>query len=96
MELTIMMNGLEEQKLIELRGKTDRQLIALISNEIDRGLESVRRHSDYAGGERVYREVSTLLPVAYGASRAERRRLERELAELGELVNGVGACAGMR
>jgi hypothetical protein len=39
--------------------------------------------------ERIYGEVSRLMPVAYGASQAERRRLEAKLARLGESLQFV-------
>ena len=81
MELRIMSNQPEAAKLTALRAKTDGQLIALINNQLDRGLRA-----DFAAAERIYREVSQLLPVLYTASPAERRRLETKFARLGESV----------
>jgi len=90
-----MTNRPEEWKLRQLRGKTDRQLIALITSSLDRGVNSVRLDSDLAAAERICREARALLSVVYGASRTERRRLEAGLAELEQLLHGVPACAGM-
>jgi hypothetical protein len=81
MDLRMMSKQPEAAKLTALRARTDRQLIALINNQLDRGLES-----DFDAAERIYREVSQILPVLYGAVPAERRRVEAKLARLGESV----------
>ena len=72
-----MSNQPEATKLTALRARTDGQLIAFLNNRLDRGLRS-----DFAAAERIYGEVSRLMPVVYGASEAERRRLEAKLARL--------------
>ncbi len=77
-------NQPEAAQLTALRARTDRQLIALINNRLDRGL-----NSDLAAAERIYREVSRLLPVVYSATPAERRRLEAKLARLSESLNRI-------
>ena len=82
MDLRIMSNQPEATKLTALRARTDRQLIALINNQLDRGLEA-----DFVTAERIYREVSRLLPVVYGASQADRRRIEAKRARLAETLN---------
>jgi hypothetical protein len=81
MDLRMMSNQPEATKLTALRARTDRQLIALINHQLDRGLQS-----DFTAAERIYREVSLLLPVVYGAPAGERRRLETKLARLAESV----------
>lgn len=83
-----MSNQPEATELTALRARTDGQLIALINNRLDRGLRS-----DLATAERIYGEVSRLLPVVYGASQADRRRLEAKFARLGESLNRV--CASV-
>jgi hypothetical protein len=78
MDLRIMSNQPEANKLTALRARTDGQLIAFLNNQLDRGLRA-----DFAAAERIHGEVSRLLPLAYGASQADRRRLEAKLARLG-------------
>jgi len=85
-----MSNQPEAAKLTALRARTDGQLIALINNRLDHGL---RYDFAPAEAERIYGEVSRLLPVAYGASRSERRRLEIKLARLGASLERV--CASV-
>ena len=75
-----------ETKLVELRGKTDRQLIALIERELDRGLSS-----DRVTAEQAYSSAQGLLTVAHGASYDERRKLELKLACLGEFLSPAWA-----
>jgi len=79
-----MSNQPEASKLTALRARTDGQLIAFINNQLDCGLRS-----DYATAERIHAETSRLLPVAYGASQADRRRLEAKLARLGAVLQCV-------
>ena len=88
MDVRMMLNQPEATKLTALRARTDGQLIALINRRLDLGLRS-----DFAAAERTYREVSRLLPVVYGASPADRRRLEAKLARLGALLQS--ACASV-
>ncbi len=76
-----MLKQPEAAKLTALRARTDGQLIALINHQLDRGLRA-----DFAAAERIYREVSLLLPVLYSVSPAERRRLEAKLSRLRESV----------
>ncbi len=78
MDVRIMSNPPEAVRLAALRARTDGQLIALINNRLDRGLRS-----DFATAERIYAEVSRLMPVVYDASQADRRRLAAKLARLG-------------
>jgi hypothetical protein len=88
MDVRMMLNQPEATKLTALRARTDGQLIALINRQLDHGLRS-----DFAAAERTHREVSRLLPVVYGASPAERRRLEAKLARLGASLRS--ACASV-
>jgi len=90
MDLRILSDQPEAIKLVALRARTDGQLIALINRRLDHGLRS-----DFAAedAERIYREVSQLLPVVYGASQAERRRLKAKLARLGASLHS--ACASV-
>jgi len=84
----MMSNQPEAIKLTALRARTDGQLIALINSQLDRGLRS-----DFASAQRIYREVSLLLPVLYGASAAERRRMRSKLDRLREAVRPCVAVA---
>jgi hypothetical protein len=86
MDLRKMSDQPEATKLTALRARTDGELIALINRRLDYGLRC-----DFAAeqAERIYWEVSQLLPVVYGASQAERRRLEAKLARLGASLSDV-------
>jgi hypothetical protein len=90
MDLRMMSNQPETTRLTALRARTDGQLIALINRRLDFGLRCDFAN-DFANeeAERIYREVSQLLPVVYGASRGERRRLEAKLARLGASLQNV-------
>ena len=78
----------EAKKLKALRSKTDGQLIALLNHQLDQGLQA-----DFETAERMHRNVSQLLPVVYGISPAEYRRLEAKLARLGASLHHV--CASV-
>jgi hypothetical protein len=94
MDVRMMSNQPEATRLTALRARTDRQLIAFINRRLDLGLRSdFADDSANEDAERIYREVSQLLPVVYGASQAERRRLEAKLARLGESLRNV--CASV-
>ena len=74
-------------ELEQLRARTDRELVALIDRELDRGLEWARsadRH--WADAERVSAEARKLLPKVYNLN--ERLRLERKVRELIERMGG--------
>ena len=64
------------KKAAQLRAKTDRQLIELINRNLDRALQQ-KEEADSA-----LRSASELFQVAYGATNAERRRVETKLAAL--------------
>jgi hypothetical protein len=100
----IMTHGPEFTKWLELRAKTDRQLAALLNNMLTRGLrlafEGVETDAPelYAQACRAYTEVRRLLPLVRCIAVSERRRLERELARLGRLLDEMevaGARAGV-
>ena len=99
----------EFTKLIELRSKTDRQLVAIITSRLDVGLHYARLVPDpgsdsnwasaeafQASAEKAYDEVRALLPWVYDVTRAERRRLESKLEQLRELLDESTIHAGMR
>jgi hypothetical protein len=79
----------EARKLAELRALTDRQLIVMITNRLERGFELVRR-PEYGAGphyeevKRLCSEIGRLLPVV---SRADRARLQSRLTELQSTVS---------
>jgi hypothetical protein len=90
MDLRKMSNQPEATKLRALRARTDGELIALINRRLDHGLRCDFAAEDAEG---IYHEVSQLLPVLYGASQGERRRLEAKLARLGASLHT--ACASV-
>jgi len=88
-----------EAKLHELRSKTTRQLVSLISNKLDRGLAFARVLDGGAGtdwastdhfaasAERALEEASAWITLLSGAPSLERRRLESKLAELRAMLD---------
>ena len=70
-------------KLEQLRSKTNRQLIALISSRLDAGSQFVRSgyHFD---AERVYEEARVLFPLVDNSTPDEKQRLEARLTRFGK------------
>jgi hypothetical protein len=98
----------EFTKLIELRSKTDRQLVVFITSRLDAGLTYARMvvdpgsDSNWASAEafqsnaiKAYEEVRALLPWV-SVTQAERRRLELKMEQLRDLLNESTIHAGMR
>lgn len=99
----------ESTKLIELRSKTDRQLVAFITNRLEAGLSYARLvagpevDSNWASAEtfeanalKAYDEVRALLPWVHDMSKLEHRRLEVKLEQLRDLLEEPTIHAGMR
>jgi hypothetical protein len=89
----------EHAKLAELRAKTDRQLIRLVSNDLELGLKLAANSScqdrEPAGerrarAERACAEAGKLLPKVYSLS--ERLRLEKKLSELRATLEAPRVC----
>jgi len=97
------MIDIAEAKLHQLRSKTDRQLAALISNRLDRGLafarvlENDESRRNWASmehfllhAERAASEASAWIPLLAAAPHAEYRRLQLKLAQLRDVLERVG------
>jgi hypothetical protein len=82
-----MSDRAETLKLAELRSKTDRQLLVLISNKLDEALVSARCSGDFAAAEQLRDEVRVWLSLTESASPAERRRIDRKLQQLAGLLH---------
>ncbi len=92
----------ESSKLVELRAKTDRQLVELISNRAAAG-EMLARLAAEAGvrqchakaelfeaqARKNYEEAQSLFPYVRSAAKGERRELERRLMQLRESLDGL-------
>jgi hypothetical protein len=81
-----------ESKLVELRRKTDRDLVVLVQRELNRGLTvadvaATKGSPAYAQAERAYQMVKTCLPLISGLDQDERRDLELRLRELGAALD---------
>ena len=70
-------------ELEQLRARTDRELVALIDRELDRGLEN------WVTAGKASAEARKLLPKVYNLG--ERLRLERKLTALRERMDGLPA-----
>jgi hypothetical protein len=83
----------EHYKWMQLRAKTDRQLIALLHKTLAGGLRMALEAAEadapelYAQAQKAFDETRRLLPLVRNVSIAERRPLERELARLGCLLD---------
>jgi hypothetical protein len=86
-------------KLAELRSKTDRELLSLISSRLELGLAFVRRaaqeatRANWPGAEELYRyaegayaEACSWMPLVATVTNLEHRRVEVKLADLHELL----------
>jgi len=80
-------------KLAQLRSKTNRQLIAVISNRLDAGRDHARR-GHYVQAEKAYDEARVLLPRVDNLTQIERQRLESKLARLGATLEQRSAGTG--
>jgi len=88
-----MNTGTESGKLLELRAKTDRQLVAFITNRLDSGLRLAGLDGYRAEAEGIYDEASALLPWVHGLTESERRLLESKLSLLREFLNDLSSDA---
>lgn len=83
------MTQIASDKAAQLRARTDRQLMKLIDRALDRAL-----HTEDSDAGAVHSAAAGLLRVAYGATYAERRRVEQKLAQLAERRGQVlASCA---
>jgi len=84
-----MNHGPEFSKWSELRAKTDRELIAIVGKSLTNGLRLAREAAEsgsrqsWAGARQSYTDARRLFPCLGDVTILERRRLERELAQLG-------------
>lgn len=90
-----MNTGQAQISLTELRSRTDRQLLVLARNEIERAMKCARRNANPEAEER-YAKARTLL-IVLRRSGAECADLERKLDEvratLDERVRTTRLCA---
>jgi hypothetical protein len=80
----------QTSKLVELRSKTDRQLVELVTRTLEAAQCFARTDEFHARAERACDEVRRLLPAL---PRAERRRAEARLAQIGETLHPQAAAA---
>jgi hypothetical protein len=74
----------QSSKLVELRSKTDRQLMELITRTLEAASCFARTEEFRGRAERASDEVRRLLPAV---PRAERRRVQVRLEELAEALD---------
>ena len=90
----------EVWKLAELRAKTDRQLLRIVSEALEHGLVLARMASTHyvvgerlqadglrAKAERAYQESGMLAPVLRGVGQHQRTRLEQQRRELRDTLD---------
>ena len=86
----------KSSKLAELRQKTDRQLLIVIQNELERGLTladlaASKGSALYARAERACEKAKALLTKIHGVSTDERRQLELRLKDLRATLDRVSS-----
>jgi hypothetical protein len=74
----------QSSKLVELRSKTDRQLMELIARTLEAGMCFARSEEFHGRAEHACEEVRRLLPYL---PRAERRRVEARLGQIVETLH---------
>jgi hypothetical protein len=80
----------ENSKLLELRAKTDRQLLELATRAMEAAMCFARAEEYHTRAERAANEVRRLLPCL---SRNERRRFEARLFQLDEMLRPTARAA---
>lgn len=83
-----------EAKLNELRAKTDRQLITLIGNQLDRGL-SWGSAGSLERARQAYSEAMAWLPLLSRANESGCRHVEQKAARLRQML-GHAPAYGVR
>jgi hypothetical protein len=83
---------LRETKLVQLRSKTDRDLLILVRRELERALAladvATNKQSPlYAQAIGICETAKVLLPKISGLSRDERRKLELKLKDLQAMLD---------
>ena len=91
-----MSRTFQSSKLAELRQKTDRQLLIVIQNELERGLmladvAASKESTLYARAVRACEKAEALLPKIHGVSTDERRQLELQLRDLRAALDRVSS-----
>ena len=80
----------EISKLVELRSKTDHQLVQLIARTLDAAASHAGVEGFHGPVEKACEEVRRLIPFV---PRADRRRFEARLRELGERLHPSARAA---
>jgi hypothetical protein len=83
----------QRAKLLQLRQKTDQELIRLVTNRLQSATQKARQIAEgnsevlSAGAEKAYADAAALVSVISPVSEGERIRLEKELGELRRLLD---------
>jgi hypothetical protein len=80
----------QTSKLVELRSKTDRQLVELVTRTLEAAMCFARTEEFHARAERAADEVRRLVPYL---PKSERRRVEARLAEIAETLRPTAHAA---
>ena len=78
----------QARKLVELRAKTDRQLLDFVSAQLDRALALAEAGESLLRAEEIHGEVRRLLPLVKNANHAEWRRLIARMNRLRDILDG--------
>jgi hypothetical protein len=69
-------------KLAELRSKTDRQILALVSHRLDAALQHADETGDLSNVEAAYEDATRWISLAPSLTAAELRPVQRQLRRL--------------
>ena len=88
------MSSVEIFKLSELRAKTDRELLAIIGTELNRGLliasvAATRESPLYRHASKSLDRITKLLPTMSGVDHNERKMLEANIKEMRRALDQV-------
>jgi hypothetical protein len=91
----------KQAKLVQLRSKTDRDLLVLVRRELERGVAladvaTTKESPLYGQAERAYATAASMLPRIAGLNPSEQRELEGALKELRETLDGLPSAQVQR
>jgi hypothetical protein len=89
------------KKLVALRARTNRDLLVLVSRELDRGfaladVAATRNSPLFARAEKAFATATAMFPRIPGLPEDERLRIERKVKQLRFRLEQVPAYANLR
>jgi hypothetical protein len=76
----------EQSKLAELRARTDRQILTLVSHRLEAAIGAAEQSGDFSNTAEVYEEASRWLSLVRSAPPNQLRHVESQLGRLLKFV----------